>query len=84
LSRLAAAHLHTSLILCEDAAALEELLIELGDLTRYQLHRVGHRAAALPAAQLPHLLDALRAKNLSPRILGSLPTAHEHNAEDLP
>lgn len=67
-----AVHHHVALILCEDAAALEELVREL-DLAHGHFQRLGLRALLLPATEAERIRLALHARGIFPRLLGQAP-----------
>lgn len=64
-------HRHTALMICEDAATLEELLQTL-DLGALSAQRLGARALIVPAPQLPVLRAALEAQGVYPKTVGRL------------
>lgn len=64
-------HRGLALLLCEDAAILEETLraIESMDL---HLRRLGDRGLLVPADEVDGILDALEREGTFPRIVGSI------------
>jgi hypothetical protein len=75
-----AVHHHVALILCEDAAALEELVREL-DLVRGHVQRLGARALLIPATEAEQIRLALHARGIFPRVLGQAPAGPDEQEE---
>ena len=64
-------HRNISLMLCENPAVLEEILVEL-DLDELIHQRLGARAIVAPTQELVRLRDALHARGVYPRIVGEV------------
>ena len=65
-------HQHTALMICQNAAILEELLAGI-DLEGRQIQRLGARAIVAPADQVVALQSALNQQGIYPRVVGRVP-----------
>ena len=68
-SRAPVVHHHVAMMVCDDPAALEEVLVDL-DLDALVHQRIGARAVVVPASELGVLRDALHARGVFPKVIG--------------
>ncbi len=62
-------HHNVALMVCEDPAVLEEVLVEL-DLGELSVQRIGARALLVPSQELLRLRAALQARGIYPKVNG--------------
>lgn len=79
-------HRGLALMLCEDAAILEETLLAIEPL---QLHirRLGDRALLVPADRVDSILENLEREGTFPRVVGAMPAPsneEEEKADEAP
>lgn len=74
-------HRGLALMLCEDAAILEQTLqiIEPLDL---HIRRLGDRGLLVPADETDEILDTLHEEGTFPRVVGSMPSEEDDQDDD--
>lgn len=74
-------HRGLALMLCEDAAILEETLRAIKPLSLH-VRRLGDRALLVPADEIDGILETLEGEGTFPRLVGSLPEADDPTSCD--
>ena len=72
-------HRGLALMLCEDAAILEETLRAIEPLDLH-IRRLGDRGLLVPADEIDGILETLQDEGTFPRVLGSIPTEEDDEA----
>jgi hypothetical protein len=62
-------HHNVALMVCEDPAVLEEILMDL-DLGDLSVQRIGARALLVPSQELLRLRAALQDRGIYPKVMG--------------
>ena len=74
-------HRGLALMLCEDAAILEETLQAIETLELH-IRRLGARGMLVPADEIAPILETLHQEGIFPRVVGSMPTGDQATAPD--
>lgn len=69
-------HRGLALMLCEDAAILEETLQAIESLDLH-IRRLGARGLLVPADEIDEILETLHQEGTFPRVVGSVPTSDD-------
>lgn len=64
-------HRGVALMVCENAAILEETLVSI-DLSALDIQRIGGRAIVAPAYQLQPIRSALKERGMFPKLIGDI------------
>ncbi len=73
-------HHGLALMLCEDAAILEETLQAIDDLDLH-IRRLGARGLLVPADQIDRIRTTLHDEGTFPRLVGEMPTAEDPESD---
>ena len=76
-------HRGLALMLCEDAAILEETLRAIEPLDLH-IRRLGDRALLVPADEVDRILETLEDEGTFPRVVGSMPVSDDATSPDEP
>ncbi len=76
-------HRGLALMLCEDAAILEETLRAIEPLSLH-VRRLGDRALLVPADEIDGILETLEDEGTFPRLVGSPPEVDAPDSRDEP
>lgn len=74
-------HRGLALMLCEDAAILEETLQAIEPLDLH-IRRLGARGLLVPADEVDPILETLHQEGTFPRVVGSMPGGDEATSPD--
>ena len=74
-------HRGLALMLCEDAAILEETLQAIDSLDLH-IRRLGDRGLLVPADEIDDILVTLHQEGTFPRVVGEVPSAQQQTSSD--